>query len=185
MRNPDCSRTSVPQRQIETEVLEGLEHVLGSCTDVRGFTRRVNEELTQIWAGATGFRPDAAEKIRAIERKISNVRRAIEDGLEDAAWANDRLRELSAERDSMTAISCRVGSPPQIDSVTALEYRKQAEKLFSQGGPEERKRLLRTWVQEVKLRADELEVVINYRLPESVMNGVVAGEGFEPSTFGL
>jgi hypothetical protein len=32
---------------------------------------------------------------------------------------------------------------------------------------------------------EELEVKINYRLPESVMNGVVAGVGFEPTTFGL
>jgi hypothetical protein len=32
---------------------------------------------------------------------------------------------------------------------------------------------------------DTLDVAIRYRLPESVMKGLVAGEGFEPSTFGL
>jgi hypothetical protein len=31
---------------------------------------------------------------------------------------------------------------------------------------------------------EPLEVAIRYRLPESVMNGVVAGGGFEPPTFG-
>ena len=31
----------------------------------------------------------------------------------------------------------------------------------------------------------DLEVAITYRLPEAVMNGVVAGGGFEPPTFGL
>ena len=31
----------------------------------------------------------------------------------------------------------------------------------------------------------DLEVSISYRLPEAIMNGLVAGEGFEPSTFGL
>jgi len=40
-------------------------------------------------------------------------------------------------------------------------------------------------VKEVVLDPEELEVNINYRLPEAVMNGVVAGGGFEPPTFGL
>ena len=31
----------------------------------------------------------------------------------------------------------------------------------------------------------DLEVSISYRLPEAVMNGLVAGDGFEPPTFGL
>jgi len=53
------------------------------------------------------------------------------------------------------------------------------------GQPAERKRLLRTWVHEVKLEPETLEVKISYRLPEAVMKGVVAGAGFEPATFGL
>jgi hypothetical protein len=40
-------------------------------------------------------------------------------------------------------------------------------------------------VGEVKLMPQDLEVSITYRLPEAIMNGLVAGEGFEPSTFGL
>lgn len=34
-----------------------------------------------------------------------------------------------------------------------------------QGEPAERKRLLRNWVQEVKLKPESLEVDISYRLP--------------------
>ena len=41
--------------------------------------------------------------------------------------------------------------------------------------PAERKRLMRAWVQDVKLEPESLEVKINYRLPEAVMKSVVAG----------
>jgi hypothetical protein len=66
-----------------------------------------------------------------------------------------------------------------------MEYRRQADKLLRQGGQAECKQLLRTLVGEVKLMPEHLEVSISYRLPEAIMNGLVAGEGFEPSTFGL
>jgi hypothetical protein len=47
------------------------------------------------------------------------------------------------------------------------------------------KQLLRTLAGEVKLMPEDLEVNISYRLPEAIMNGMVAGDGFEPPTFGL
>jgi hypothetical protein len=56
-----------------------------------------------------------------------------------------------------------------------MTYRRDAEKVFQHGEPAERKRLLRNWVQEVRLKPDILEVSISYRIPEPVMNGVVAG----------
>ena len=93
--------------------------------------------------------------------------------------------ELTLERDEAGAASIVVGEPPQLNVDTVMEYRSKTEKVFKQGEPAERKRLLRNWVQDVKLNPESLEVSISYRLPESVMNGLVAGEGFEPSTFGL
>ena len=110
--------------------------------------------------------------------------RAIEEGLTDAQWANSRLRELSAERDAPTA-ALNAPGPPQLDTETVMAYRRQTMKLMQSGQPAERKRLLRAWVQEIKLEPEKLEVKISYRLPEAVMNSVVAGAGFEPATFGL
>jgi hypothetical protein len=66
-----------------------------------------------------------------------------------------------------------------------MAYRRQTEKVMESGQPAERKRLMRAWVQDVKLEPVSLEVKITYRLPEVVMKGVVAGAGFEPATFGL
>jgi hypothetical protein len=175
----------VPQAQIESEVLTGLRGVLDLCVDPHKFTRAVNKELRQIWEASTGFRPDAGEQTSAIDRKVENIRRAVEEGLNDASWANTRLRELHSERESLVAASRKASGPPQLDAATAMDYRRQAEKLLQHGSQAERKQLLRTLVGEVKLMPQDLKVSISYRLPEAIMNGLVAGEGFEPSTFGL
>jgi hypothetical protein len=66
-----------------------------------------------------------------------------------------------------------------------MDYRRQTDKVLRQGGQAERKQLLRTLVGEVKLMPQELEVNISYRLPDAIMDGLVAGDGFEPPTFGL
>jgi hypothetical protein len=181
-----CGRgVYVPQSQVESEVISGLRGVLDLCADPQKFTRAVNKELRQIWEASVGFRPDASGQIAAIDRKIGNIRRAVEEGLNDANWANTRLRALRAERESLAAASGKTSGPPQLDAATAMEYRRQADKLFRAGGQAERKQLLRTLVGEVKLMPEELEVNISYRLPEAIMNGLVAGVGFEPTTFGL
>jgi hypothetical protein len=112
-------------------------------------------------------------------------RKAVEDGLSDAAWANGRLRELTAERNALADACETSGEPPQIDAKVALAYRLQMQRSLREGEPAERKRVVRGCVQEMKLAPDSLEVEITYRLPEPVMNGVVAGAGFEPATFGL
>ncbi|MBM3738741.1 MAG: hypothetical protein FJW39_23440 [Acidobacteria bacterium] len=175
----------VPQAEVESEVLNGLRAVLDLCADPQRFTRAVNKELRQIWEASTDFRPDAGERIAAVDQKIENIRRAVEDGLNDAGWANTRLRELLTEKESLVATSKKTSAPPQLDAATAMDYRRQADKLLRQGGQAERKQLLRTLVGDVKLIPQDLEVSITYRLPEAIMNGLVAGGGFEPPTFGL
>ncbi len=82
------------------------------------------------------------------------------------------------------AASGKTSGPPQLDAATAIGYRRQADKLFRAGGQAERKQLLWPLVGEVKLMPQDLEV-ISCRLPEAIMNGLVAGVGFEPTTFGL
>ena len=146
-------------------MVRGLREILSLCTDPKGFTRRVNEELRRLWEASKSQDPGLAQKIEGIDAKISNIRRAIEDGLADASWANARLRELFAERKTLTESPAALGQSPQIDIQTALDYRRQTERVFSQGESAERKRLLRTWVQEIKLAPESLQVDISYRIP--------------------
>ena len=58
-------------------------------------------------------------------------------------------------------------------------------KVFSQDTIAERKKLLREWVETIKLAPETSEVSIHYKVPEPIMKNVVAGAGFEPATFGL
>lgn len=67
------------------------------------------------------------------------------------------------------------GEPPRINVETALAYRQDVEKCPGRGKPADRKRIVRSWVEEIKLAPDRLEVDITYKLPEPVMNGVGAG----------
>ena len=78
-----------------------------------------------------------------------------------------------------------ITSLPLVDSGSVMTYRRETEKVIASRHPAERKRLIRTWVNEVRLEPQTLEVKISYRLPEAVMKGLVAGAGFEPATFGL
>jgi len=103
------------------------------------------------------------------------------DLLGDAAWANSRLGELLAERERLAGARVVSGEPPQIDAKTALACRRQTEKVLAQGDAAERKRLVRTWVQEMKQAPGRLEVEITYRIPEPVLTRA-GGAGPQPTS---
>jgi DNA invertase Pin-like site-specific DNA recombinase len=168
----------VPAEEAEALVITGIRDLLGVCTDAKGLTRGVNQELRQLWEQSTGRDPNATRSLADVERKIGNVRRAIEEGLADAAWANTRLPELLQERDKLQQEAAPGGQPPQIDAAAALEYCQQLGKTLCQGNAAERKRIVRSWVGDMKLAPERLEVEWTYRIPEPIMNSVVAGAGF-------
>ncbi len=172
----------VPQAYVETEVIDGLEGLVGACSDRQGFTRLVNQELRSIWESQTSVDPGADQRLADIDSKITNIRQAIEDGLSDAMWANVRLEELAAERSRIERATTKVGPPPRIDADAAMSYRAQLGKVLGHGDMTERKKLVRLWVDEIKLAPEHLEVEITYKLPEPVVNSVVARVGFEPTT---
>ena len=167
----------VPQDGIEADVAEGMRCLLGICANPKGFLTEVNAELRRIWEEQSGHDPRAAARVHAIDAKTENIRRAIEDGLSDAAWANARLKALLQEREALLAKAVVVGESPQIDIQAASRYRRRTEKVLSEGRVVDQKRLLRTWVSEVKLAPEQQQVEMTYRIPEPIMNGVVAGAG--------
>jgi hypothetical protein len=59
-----------------------------------------------------------------------------------------------------------------------VAYRRQTDRVLACSDPAERKRVIRTSVQEMKLAPERLEVEITYHIPEPIMNGLVAGAGF-------
>jgi hypothetical protein len=175
----------VPKEEIEGVVLGDVNRILACCTEQQGFVRLVNEELRGIWQQMTGHNPAAARLIKEIDKKIANIRRNIEEGLNDAAWANSRMAELVAERAGLIEQAQSVGEPPRVDAATALTYRKELEKATASADPGEIKRVLRLMIDQIKLAPEDLSVEITYMLPEPVLKGAIAGPRFELGTFGL
>jgi hypothetical protein len=60
----------VRQEEVESEVIKGLETIFALCTDKKGFTERVNEELKKIWEASTGCDANAERMIQALDAKI-------------------------------------------------------------------------------------------------------------------
>ena len=169
------SAVYVPQAEIEAEVTAGLTSLLDVCADANGFTRKVNEELRRIWQDSTGYDPAIPHKLRDIDAKIANIRKAVEDGLPDGEWAYSRMRELMVERDALSQQVTVTGEAPQIDVKTAMAYRVQADKIMMAGTYAEKKRLIRSCVDKITMAPDTLEVEINYKLPEAI--GALSGSG--------
>ena len=163
----------------------GLSNVFSVYTDPKGFTRKVNTELRRLFELSNGADRNAARKIADIDTKIANIRQSIEDGLADVRWTNERLNSLFAEREQLSGSVPKPLSPPQINIATALQYRRNAEKVLESAEMKDRKRLLRSCIDTITLNPTELDVEIRYRIPEGIMNSEIAGGGFEPPTFGL
>lgn len=169
----------VPKVDIEKDVIAGLYDLLGVCTDSKGFTRQVNKELRRIWEESVGFDPTIQKRIEDIDIKIANIRRAVEDGLPDSTWAYSRMRELMAEQEELANKTIVLSEPPQIDTATAIAYRKNVERILTEGTNAERKQILKTWVDKIELAPESLEVTINYRIPEPVVDSMGAGSWSE------
>jgi hypothetical protein len=89
-----CGKAVHPQIEIEQRTIAGLCEIIGYCPKALpgwsmwrsdGYGRR-----------PTGHDPDL-KRLEAVDRKIANVRKAIEDGLGDAAWANDNCQRSTGD----------------------------------------------------------------------------------------
>ena len=165
----------VRQGDIEREVFAGLSDLFDKCTDGNGFVRKIHSELTRIWEKSHGYDSDASQKLQEVEGRIANIRKSIEDGLADTAWANSRLQELSVERDGLFLASQALGRAPQIDLDAALAYRLDLDRLIAKGRNLEKKRLLGAWVNQIQLAPEALEAEIRFKIPEPVVDSMGAG----------
>lgn len=165
----------VPQAQVESEVLSGLMEMLNLTVNAESFTRKVNRELKKLWESSQGVDPALPHKLKAIDQKIDNIRKAVEDGLPDIAWANKRMKQLLDEREILSAHKIVKDNPPKLDTRTVMAYRENVERLLSVGTETEKKQILRSAVESVKLFPDTLEVEITFRVPETI--GAISGSG--------
>jgi DNA invertase Pin-like site-specific DNA recombinase len=176
----------VRKDEIEARVIADIQMILDNCADPKGFTRLVNDELAKLSADPFGPGPDVDKEIAEVRSKFDRVYKALEDGLNDAAWANERLKSLKTELSRLEASKRTVRADvPKLSVEAALAYRSRLGEVLAAGNPADRKALVRMMVAEMKMAPETRQIEVIYRVPEAIMVGMVAGVGFEPTTFGL
>jgi len=70
----------------------------------------------------------------------------------------------------------------EVPGVVRVVTGKDFPKLLEHATPAEKKELIRAWVEEIRLTPEQLEVAITYRVPEPVVNRLVAGARFAPDS---
>ncbi len=185
-----------PRVFVEKELLEGAVWDTVQCwarDTVRAraheFAAGVNAELRSLWQASGG---EALSKARArtetIHKKISNIRQALEDGLSDVAWANERLSVLQDERAALLkaqqdAPAC--SEPPKVDTQAVVDGVADLERLLPHATNEEKRELARCFVEGVDLDPDAREIEVRVKLPANTVQRVEAATGFEPVNRGF
>ena len=209
-----CDNTrTITRQEIEARVLEGLKERLLAPALVAEFVRGFQEEVEAIRRERHAGIAQRAKKRAEVERKISGLMRAIEDGLYEPSM-KARLKDLQAERASLktddddgTQSELTVLSHPALPD---LYRRKVAELEAVLDGPDrsEAMGVIRSMIERVDLHpraggkgldaalygdlANILAACAGAKTAEApaisragLQLSVVAGTGFEPVTFRL
>jgi len=145
----------VDQNVIENAVLEGIAERFREWTNLKAFAQRANQKIRELHEQHASAEVEAGRQIAEIERKMTNLRRAIEDGLSDIAWANARLDELIAERERWNQRLEAIGStvkPPELDLDEVRSYHERFLEVMGHGTNEERRQMVRFFVENIALR---------------------------------
>jgi hypothetical protein len=86
---------------------------------------------------------------------------------------DDRVRSSLDFNSSSVNQEC--SDPPRVNEEIVQRYWQDMERVLLSGQPEDVKKLVRTCVSKIRMAPEKREVEITYRVPEPVMNCVVAG----------
>ena len=210
-----CDNTrTISRQEIEARVLDGLKERLLAPDLVAEFIKTMQDELAALRRERKAEDARRTRKRAEIDRKISGMMRAIEDGLYEPSM-KDRLKALQNERkaldvdDGETAeAELTILSHPNLPEL----YRRKVEQLEAVlEGPDRAEAidLIRSMIARIDLRPREgakgLDAILHGDLaailaacagaaqkenaPDLAVTGrqlsVVAGAGFEPATFRL
>ena len=184
---------------IEDGIIQVVMDRFGEWSDPKVMARFVNNASEEADEKQSGARVDIDLQLAEIEAKLSNIRKAIEDGLADVSWANNRLGELTLQRDGLMLKLSSVQTPvvkPQLDIAAVKTFQNRFLEIRDHGEKRELKELLRLFVDSIEFDPEEIaakqnepaahKIKINVRaLPTQFVKALGAGVGFEPTTFGL
>ena len=158
--------------------------------------RYIEEEIGPPAADSGRERADIRSRIADIDRKAATLLDGLSE--ETRGFVDAKLREMAAEKrrleSRLETLQPRDGQQVHIDQMLrdGLAALKDLPRLLEVGKIEERKEIVRAFVEGVTVHPDDLRLDLRIRkLPATLPRPgdstclMVAGAGFEPATFGL
>ncbi|MFP3975927.1 MAG: recombinase family protein [Dehalococcoidia bacterium] len=133
-------------------------------------------------------------KMAAIQREIDNLVKAIADGMDSQSLRQgmkereNSLASLQRELDRVRKNSNKDRYANMVvDDALVESTRLEAISMLENEEPEQIRRLLRRYIEWIKVNGDSLTIKFTYQEPPTRKSSLVdiAGVGFEPTTFGL
>jgi site-specific DNA recombinase len=196
-----CQPIQFVQSAMEDFVLDAVGQRIAAFLGRNG--RATLRRLVEKELGAKG--PDPQPEMRRLKARLEEITAKADSVIDLAASSpenrdllSDRLRRLRAERQEIGSRLSELETMPVrsmdpdavVDAI--LEGLADARRLFENGTTEERKRVVRAFVDGLTVAGSERSGQLRMkRLPTPELLGagssfnVVAGAGFEPATFGL
>ena len=193
---------------LEASVLSGLKTHLMQPELVREFAAEYHRELNRLNAAREGAYAQQKEELARVDRQIRAIIEAIKEGMRTPGM-KDELAALEARKTELAAEVKQAPEPaPRLHPRLADVYRDKVERLRESLNAEstraEAAEALRSLIEEIRLvpEHDHLEIELAGDLAgilalaagskkpvtgdrDGLQVTLVAGEGFEPSTFRL
>ena len=208
-----CSnRASIQREEVEDRVLGGLKQKLLHPELIAAFVEEYRQAWNAARAGASAGREKQERELAQVEKKIAGILAAIEDGMYHPSM-KAKMSELETTKAQLTASLAASPEPPALrlhPSLTGLYQQKIADLSAALSDPAvkiQAAETLRGLVSEVRMIPDanasgghrielagELAGILALggpdttkppRLARAGSDSMVAGVGFEPTTFRL
>jgi site-specific DNA recombinase len=203
------NRRTVGLEAVENLVIRGLEEHLASPDLIAEYVREYHRAWTSLRDSTAQQRADLTKRLANLKREIKRAVAAIMENPRSKA-IQDELRELEGQRDEIEAALAKLEPPPVIELHPNVGevYRRKVRDLrvaleaADDDNRSEAYRAIRELVEKIVIRPSgprrPVEIEIHGQLatllraskegtiqePES-MGAMVAGVGFEPTTFRL
>jgi hypothetical protein len=112
--------------EIEDAAIEEIGRLFNSWITTTSLTKMVNEELSTHYQQETAAHLEITRRLEKTEEELTNIRRAVKDGLEDVEWANQELRHLKQGQTKLRARKQVLGTAPKSRSWNRLKSRNTA-----------------------------------------------------------
>ena len=195
-----CRRYWLPKEMIERPVLEALSRHIRSFGRVESIRAQVEALLAEHTPVSDARTDKLQERLAEIEEKRYNWEAAIDKGL-DIDQAVESLNRLDREKKAIKRELLAAGAQPadldvQAISKDILKSLDRLEEVLKAGSVAEVKAILRAYIGRVEYDPNKnkarigffplpTETILSTDTPENAIFSMVAGVGFEPTTYGL